>query len=277
MMKTIIKAAALAAFFLSSAAMAADAAPVIAAGSGVNLGITRLLAEAFMRQRPDVKIEVPPSIGTGGAIKAAKEGAVSLGLTSRPLKPKEREEGLREEAYARVPLVIAAHASVPDEALSSQEIAAIYKGQKTKWSDGSEIIVLTREPHDSGFLILQEKVPGFKEAYEESYQKRLWTIFFNDQEANEGLSTTKQAIGVTDLGMIATEKLNAKPLKLDGVMPSPETLANGTYPMERTLFFLYKEKTLSPCAKAFLDFVHSAEGQAILRANGYLPVGADGR
>jgi len=41
-----------------------------AAGSGVNLAITRLLANSFTKLHPNIAIEVPGSIGTNGAIKA---------------------------------------------------------------------------------------------------------------------------------------------------------------------------------------------------------------
>ena len=67
---------------------------MIAAGSGVNLGITRLLAEAYTAHNPETLIDVPGSIGTRGAIKATAEGAIALGLISRPLKEQEKAPGL---------------------------------------------------------------------------------------------------------------------------------------------------------------------------------------
>lgn len=276
MKKKHVLIAGLFAFFLSIPSLALADAPCLAAGSGVNLGITRLLAEAFMRKNPQAKIEIPPSIGSHGAIKAIKESAVTLGLVSRPLKDKERAAGEIFLAYARTPLVMAAHKSVPDEALTSQDIVAIYRGTKNKWSDGSEIIVLSREPHDSGKLLMEECIPGFKEAYEESYAAKRWEVLFTDQDSNAALSRTPFSFAATDLGMIATESLNAKPLALDGVPPTPEALAEGRYPMGRTLFFFYKEQGLPENVRAFLDFVYSKEGAAILRAHGYLPVHRDG-
>ena len=66
---------------------------ITAAGSGVNLGITRLLAQAFSSQDHNSAIDVPGSIGSKGAIQAVSEGAIPLGLISRPLKETEKKAG----------------------------------------------------------------------------------------------------------------------------------------------------------------------------------------
>lgn len=247
-------------------------AALIAAGSGVNLGITRLLAKAFMIAHPEITIEVPASIGTNGALKAVPDGAITLGLISRPLKDQEKASGLVAQPYARVPLVVGAHPSVVDEEITSQDLVEIYKGKRTRWKDDHEIIVQTREPFDSGIQVLQKEIPGFTQAYAESHQAKRWTVYFTDQDANQALSTAPYAIGFTDLGMIATEHLNIKALKLNGVAPSPETLFSGQYPLSRVLFFIFRDGTLPEAAKAFLDFVRSDQGSNILRSNGYLPV-----
>lgn len=245
---------------------------LIAAGSGVNLGITRLLAKAFMDRHPETTIEVPGSIGTRGAIPAVADGAITLGLLSRPLKGSEQSPGLVVRTYARVPVVVAAHPTVPDEQITFQDLVDIYRGTKTRWKDGGEIIVLAREPGDSGIQVLEQKVPGFKEAYAESSRAKRWIAYLTDQDANHALSTTRYAIGVCDLGMIAAENLPVKVLKLNGIAPSPEALLTGEYPLSRDLSFLYREETLPEEAKAFLEFVRSDEGRGILKSNGYLPV-----
>lgn len=265
-------------FALASAARAETAekpssdSVMIAAGSGVNLGITRLLAEAFMKARPGVEIKVPGSIGSKGAITAMADGAITFGLISRPLKEKEKTPNVIALPYAQVPLIVAANAIVADDALSSQELVDIFRGKKTKWSDGHEIVVQTREPFDSGVLVFEEKISGFKEAYGESRDANRWSVYFTDQDANQALSTTRYAIGFTDLGMIATEKLAVKPLRLDGVMPSSQTLEDGSYTLSRPLFILYNEKTVPESGKAFLDFIRSKKGKEILKANGYQPL-----
>jgi phosphate transport system substrate-binding protein len=246
--------------------------PLIAAGSGVNLGITRLLAKAFMNNQSQITIEVPGSIGTKGAIAAVADGAITFGLISRPLKDEEKSPGRVVRPYTRVPIVVGAHPTVADEEIAFHDLVDIYRGTRTRWKDGNEIIVQTREPFDSGILVLEKEIPGFREAYAESRQAKRWSVYFTDQDANRALSTTRYAIGITDLGMIATEHLNIKVLKLNGIVPSPENLLTGQYPLSRDLSFLYREGTLPEGAKAFLDFVRSEQGGNILRSNGYLPV-----
>lgn len=246
--------------------------PLIAAGSGVNLGITRILARAFMNDHPQITIEVPGSIGTKGAIAAAAGGAITLGLISRSLKAEEESLGLVVRPYARVPIVVGAHPTVADDEITFQDLIDVYRGTKTRWKDGNEIIVQTREPFDSGILVLEKQIPGFKEAYAESREAKRWSVYFTDQDANRALATTRYAIGISDLGMIAAEHLDIKVLRLNGIVPSPENLLSGQYPLSRDLSFLYREEGLSEGAKAFLDFVRSEKGNKILRSNGYLPV-----
>jgi phosphate transport system substrate-binding protein len=275
-MKRMIQVSILTAFFLTSLSsnvcLSQPTPQLTAGGSGVNLGITRLLAEAFAERQPGIVIEVPGSIGTKGAIKAAAGGAITFGLVSRSLSKEELALGLKEAPYARVPIVIAAHPGVKEKGVTSQELVEIYQGKRSRWKDGREIIVFSREKWDSGFQMLQQEIPGFNEAYLESYEKKRWTLHYTDQDANEAISKTPGAIGVTDLGMISTEHLNLRVLELNGILPSPENLQSGAYPLGRVLSFVYREESLPQGAKTFLEFVRSDTGRKILKSNGYLPL-----
>ncbi len=248
-----------------------DRVEMTIAGSGANLAITRVLADAFEKRQQQVKINIPGSIGTRGAIKAVSDGAIALGLVSQPLKDMEKDLVLVSREYARVAIVIGVHPTVPDQDITSGELVAIYQGTKTRWKNGREIIVQAREKSDSGFLVLQNIIPGFKEVYAESQKANRWTQYFTDQDANQALAATQDAIGVSDLGMITAEYVRINPLRLDGVAPSLENLENGTYPLSRSLAFIYKEGALTEDAKAFFTFVFSEEGRNLLLANGYLP------
>jgi phosphate transport system substrate-binding protein len=236
------------------------------------LGITRLLAKAFEKENQTITMDIPGSIGTKGAIKAVTDGAITLGLISRSLKEEEKNLGLVEHPYARVAIIVGVHSNVQEDTITTQELIEIFKGTRTTWKDGNPIIVQAREKSDSGFLVLQAALPGFKEVYAESHEAKRWTLYFNDQDANRALSNTPYAIGVTDLGMVATEHLKVKALKLDGIAQDKERVLNGTYPLSRTLSFIYRPEGLPDGAKRFLDFVTTEAGKKILQENGYLPL-----
>lgn len=245
--------------------------PLLFAGSGTNLAITRLLAEVFRRTHPEIQIEVPASIGSTGGIRAAAGRGIAVALTSRPLRDQERTLPLTLRPYARTAVVIGAHPSVADEGITFEDLVQIYKGMKSRWKDGREIIVLTREPGDSGIEVLEHLIPGFKEAYADSQRAKRWATLFTDQEMNRTLAKTPHAIGLTDMGAITAERLPIKALRVNGALPTPEAVRSGRYSPVKTLGFVFRKDTLPAGAEVFLDFVRSKEGERVLMANGYLP------
>lgn len=249
----------------------APSSPLIIAGSGTAQPSIRPLAEAFSRMHPDIKIDIPPSLGSAGGIRAAAEGAIAVGLASRPLREAEKGWGLTVLPYARTIVVIAAHPTVADEGVTLEGLVQIYRGTKSRWKDGREIIVLTREPGNSSLLVLEEEIPGFKEAYAESQRAQRWAIMYTYEEMVRVLARTPYAIGLADMGAITSQRLPIKALSVNGVPPTPENVRNGKYPLVKTMAFVFSRDKLAAKAKAFMDFVRSREGGKILRANGYLP------
>lgn len=248
-----------------------DTRTIVFAGSGSGVAIVRVLAKEFERRHPGIRVEVPPSIGTGGGIKAAAAGTIAAGMATRPLKPEEKALGLVHLPFAATAQALAVHPSVPEDGITTAELIAIYRGKKTHWRNGRKIVVLTREPGDSSMDIIRNALPGFSEAYLESIEKRYWYVLYSDQIMNQTLSSTRDAIGLTDLGEVAAERLAVKPLRLDGVAPTLDNVRSGTYPLVKNLAFVYRGDRISPDARRFIDFVKSKEGASILLKTNYLP------
>ncbi len=251
-------------------ATAATESPLVFAGSGPALPLTRLLALAFMRIHPEVRIVVPPSIGSAGGIRAAADGAVALGLATRPLAEAEKGLGLTTVTFARTAVVLGVHPTVHEDGITSDEFVQIYRGVKTRWQDGHEIVVLTREPSDSVIDLLSQQVPGFKDAYTESYRVKRWTVLFSALEMNRMLVRTPYALGLTDVGAIVSERLPIKTLKVNGTAPTAVNVYNGRYTLVRILAFVYRKRDLLPAVQAFIDFALSPAGVAVIRESGYL-------
>jgi phosphate transport system substrate-binding protein len=256
-------------------AMAAEiqSSPLVFAGSGSNLAITRLLAEAFRRTHPGITIEIPASIGSGGGTRAAADGAIAVGLISRPLKESERGWGLTVLPYARTAVIVAANPTVADDGLTFEELVQIYRGLKSRWSDEREIVVLAREAGDSSVEVLEHEIPGFAAAFADSSRTRRWKTLYTDQEMTRMLAVTPYALGPSDLGTITSERSPIKVLKLEGIAPTPENVRSGRYRLVKTLAFAFRRDRLPAEAQAFLDFVRGPEGAKILQASAYLPGG----
>jgi phosphate transport system substrate-binding protein len=244
---------------------------LVFAGSGSNLPIIRVLAKAFQRSHPRITIDVPASIGSTSGIRAAADGAIAIGLISRPLKENEKGLGLDVITYARTPLVIGVHPTVTEDNISYAEIIDIYRGKKKTWKDGKEIIVLTREPGDSTIEVMNEGVPGFREVYDESQKAKRWTTLLKDLAMDQTLAKTPYAIGFSDLGALTIDRHQIKPLRVNGVAPTLRNAQEGKYPLAKPLMFVFHKEKLPSAAREFLAFVRSKEGAKVLRTSGYIP------
>jgi phosphate transport system substrate-binding protein len=246
--------------------------PLIA-GSGSNIPVTQALCNAY-QEKTGIDIQIPPSIGTSGAIKALQANDIDIGLISRPLKDSEKEAGIKQKEYAEIGIVFGVNPSVPDDNLTSEDLINIYMGTKNKWSNGESIIVFIREGGDSSNKVLEEKIPGFSDVLKESLDSLRWEIMYTDQESSDAIRNTNYSIGVTDTTAVSAYSQSIKPLKFNGIEPTTENILNGSYSLYKKLYFAYKEP-LSEQSEKFLEFVFSEEGRKIIFDNESIPLNGD--
>jgi phosphate transport system substrate-binding protein len=239
------------------------------AGSGSNLPITRALSSAFSLAESQHAV-VHASIGSGGAIQALLDGVIDIALVSRPLREGEREQGLVAIPYARVPVVVAVHASVPDARLTRAELVEIFDDRRRTWSDGSRIVVLQREHDDSSHTAVDRVIPEFAEANERAYQAARWRVLYRDDAMREALADTLGAIGLFGEGTIPPS-LPIKMLAIDDVVPSVQTVRSGAYPFHKDFAFVTRGPPEGQAA-AFITFALSPAGRTIIETSGALPL-----
>lgn len=253
-------------------AQQADRQEWLVAGSGTNTLLTKVLVEAFTDRHPDIRIRVGSSIGSTGGIKAVHAGKIALALTSRPLRTEEQSWNLKSLSYARTAVVFGVNSSVPDGAVSTQDVLDIFAGRRDKWSNGDTIVVVMREEGDSGAELLMNAIPDIRSLFEKAWRAGTWRIEYRDAECNRTLERLKGAIGWSDLGSIRLGGHSIKPLKFDGRLPSAESVASGRYPLYKDLSFVYSEERMPASLRAFVEFVRSGEGEALIRKSGYVPL-----
>lgn len=130
-------------------------------------------------------------------------------------------------------------------------------------------------------VITREEGSGTREAFVKIFNvvdKNGYDMTTASAELNSSTSVVlasvkdnPSAIAFVSLGTINDE---VKIVKVDGIMPSSETVKNGTYPVTRSFNVAFR-KDISAAAEDFLDFVMSKQGKNIVEAEGY--IGMDGQ
>lgn len=92
------------------------------------------LKEQFTTDNPGVTVTYDPT-GSGAGIEAVRNGSTDIGLASRALKDQEKSAGLQETTVALdgIAIIINADSKVAD--LTVQQIADIFTGKITDWSE----------------------------------------------------------------------------------------------------------------------------------------------
>jgi phosphate transport system substrate-binding protein len=239
-------------------------------GTGTALGTMREIAAAYMRAHPGTTVTVLPSLGSGGAIKAAAAGAIDVGLTGRRLEADERGLAVRALEYARTPLVFIAGPKVGVENVTTAELARIYRGELERWPGGERVRLVMRPRIDVDHEHLRALSPEMTEALEAAFSREGMLLASTNQECNEIVARTPGAIGPSSLTQVITEPMPVKVLAWNGVAPTIESVASGKYPVTKPLYLVVRPAP-SAAVRSFLAFLSSEEARSILARTGNLP------
>ena len=248
-----------------------SAAPKVLSGTVATDGSTSMekvigaLSEAFMEANGNVTVTYNPT-GSGTGIQAVQEGRCDIGLSSRGLKDEEKASGLKETVLAFDGIAVIVNPANPVEDLTLAQIADIYTGKITNWSElggaDSEIVCIGREGGSgtrSGF----EEIVDVKDLCQ--YRQEL-------SSTGDVIATVAQNPGAIGYASLASVKDTVKAVKVGGVTPSEETVKDGTYAIQRPFVLVTKEGvTLGEAAQAFFDYAVSKDANPVVIAAGVVP------
>jgi phosphate transport system substrate-binding protein len=239
-------------------------------GTGSALGMAAQLAPAFERANPGVKIRILPSLGSSGAVKAVAGGALDLGLSGRPLQPKEAAEGLTAVEVARTPYLFAVGPRSTATHLDAGALVRILRGELTTWPDGERVRLVLRPASDVDTTYLRSRSPALAAAMDLALTRPGMLMAATNQECDELVARTPGALGLSTLAQLRTEPRGLKALAWEGVEPSLATLADGTYPLWKP-FYAVLPASPSPASRRFLAFLASPAGKRLLEEAGCQP------
>lgn len=205
--------------------------------------------------------------GSGAGIQAVEEGRCDIGLSSRALKDEEKAKGLKETVLALDGIAIIVNPENGIEDIDLETIAKIYTGEIKNWSElggaDSEIVLIGREA-GSGTRDGFESIADVKDKC--AYRQELTST----GDVVTTVASNPAAIGYASLASI---KDSVKALKVGGVVPSEETVKDGSYVVQRPFVLVTKEGTaLSDSAQKFFDYITSSKANDVISNAGAVAV-----
>ncbi len=253
-------------------------------------GLMALVEPACAAAPGGTKIATSYSL-TAKIIDGVAKGEVAVGITMRDLKASEKEKSpdLVGTAIGIDALVLTVPAANPVAGLSAAQVRSIWTGAVANWKDvgGPDLaITVVGRSKDFGaneffcdFVKLEANAAEGGLVYREKGREPWGTVVISAPATNDlalaTLRTTPGAITYFPMGPLAKYRakgIDLKSLVLDGHEPSAEAVANGTYPLRRTMNAITKGQP-DGAAKAFIGFMTSAEGQKCVVEAGFIALG----
>ena len=148
------------------------------------------------------------------------------------------------------------------------QVKDIYLGKITNWNElggpNTAIVIISRDTNSGTYETFEGKVmKGEKIAKNCEYVGCNGAI-------RQRVQSTPAAIGYVGLGFVDN---TVKALPIDGVLPTPETVKDGSYPIARPLYmFTNGYPKMGSHLYRFINLYLSTKGQAMIEEIGFVPV-----
>ena len=240
-----------------------------------------IVAEAaeVLRDEQGVSVLVDTQGGSSGGIAFLGEGRSEVGMSSKRLRPADRERypgvDFVEHSVGADAVALVVSADVWNggvRSLSRAEMQAIFEGRATHWSEfggpDQRIVYFQKEPGRGTFEVFARWLYGRIEDVPPHSHAEVG----GNEETRNKVSSTLGALSQLSYSWTDGSTVYALAIEQDDgevVSPSAESIANGTYPLSRPLFLL-TDGPPTGAAAALLDLIRSPRGQALVEKHGYL-------
>ena len=227
---------------------------------------------------PAEEIEIPvASGGSGDGPKSVLDGTADFGMLARGVKDSEKEslgEGYVEYMVASDALTVSVNKNNPIceimDDIDTDTLRAIFAGEIAYWDEldasleHKEIVVCIRDLTGGAAEVFEKQVMQGTPITENAIQTPSMGALAAKIAENE------YAIGYAGYGVynLNTDSLFA--FKFNGVEPTEENILNGSYTIQRPVLFV-TNRALDAAEEAFVAYIFSETGRAIVIENGYIP------
>lgn len=261
-----------AAVSLAASSLAVAANKLAVNGSTTVLPIAQKVAEAYMKEIPELAISISGG-GSGNGIKAIIDGTTDIAMSSRFIKSKEVQQAIEKGAYP-VPFRVAYDCIIPVVHptnsignLTLEQLKGIYKGEIRNWQEvggpDRPIVVISRDTSSGTYEVWEEKVMRKERVFPGALLQA------SSGAVAQAVSKNANAIGYVGIGYINKE---LKPVTVNAIEGTKTTTLNGSFPISRPLFMFTRGWPEGNTVK-FLNYLLDPEkGQKFVEEAGYVPL-----
>jgi phosphate transport system substrate-binding protein len=142
--------------------------------------------------------------------------------------------------------------------LSIDQLRSTYLGLVGNWSalggTDDDIVILSREDGSGTRAEFEQQLMG------ERLTTQSAQIAPSSAAMVSSVASTSQAIGYVSMGYLDS---SVKPVRIDGVLPTPETVYNNTYPLRMTLLIVGRSAPTDEYL-SFISWIQSQQGQQVV-------------
>ncbi len=240
--------------------------------------------QAVLKQNGDehnIAIEIHAH-GSSTGFKDLLNGRADMAMSSRKIKEKELAQlkpqygdlkAVSNEHVIGVDgLAVIVHPSNSIDALSSEQIAGLFSGRISDWSDiggrAGRVSIYARDKNSGTWdsfksMILKKNNVELSETAQR---------FESSSLLSEKVSNDVNAIGFIGLPYVKQAKALAVADTANSmaIYPTAFTVATEDYPLSRRLYLYTPETPKSPLIREFVGFVLSEAGQQIVKETGFI-------
>ncbi|HUG67134.1 MAG TPA: phosphate ABC transporter substrate-binding protein [Pirellulaceae bacterium] len=242
---------------------------LVLTGSSTVAPLALEIAKRFESEHPGVRVDVQTG-GSSRGVADARRGLANIGMASRPLKPDE--EDLYAFAIARDGVCLIVHQDNPVQALTDEQVVAIYTGKVDNWSDvGGNDAPITVVNKAAGRSTLELFLDYFNLT---SVDVQADVVIGDNEQGIKTVAGNPNSIGYVSIGTAeydATVGIRIQLLPVGGVEASVENVATGSFPLSRPLNLVTRQQPTG-LAKEFIEYAQSDAVHDLIREQYFVPI-----
>jgi len=252
-------------------ALSLHASDITVKGSDTLVILAQRWAETYMKSHSSVKIQVTGG-GSGVGLAALQNGQTDIADASRKISAKERDEcftkfGAEPTEYkvAVDGLTVYVNRANPVKELDLDQLKDIFTGKTKNWKEvggnDAPINIYSRENSSGTYEFFKEHVLKKKDFAATAQTMPGTAVLVERVESDPNGIGYGGAAYTTGARALAVKKDAASP----AILPTQETVLDGTYPIWRYLYNYVLPKTDTGDVAEYLKWIRSDEGQEVAK------------